>query len=142
MNKLKIWMLAALVIVAGCGKEAPTTTGTEAQAPPPGPAAVAEAPPAAAPEEAPEAGNRDGEQVRSSRIADRWHHVPAPARELSSHMVEAGVARALVSHCVNLPLASPHPAKAVHSGRPPACLSCLHHHRPLWAPRAFQGIIP
>ena len=32
MNKLKIWMLAALVIVAGCGKEAPTTTGTEAQA--------------------------------------------------------------------------------------------------------------
>jgi protein dithiol oxidoreductase (disulfide-forming) len=66
MNKLKIGMLAALVMVAGCGKEAPTTAGTEAQAPPPGPAAVAEAPPAAAPEEAPEAGNRDGEKIEAT----------------------------------------------------------------------------
>src|SRR5688500_3633023 len=66
MNKLNVWMLAALVIVAGCGKEAPPAASTEAEAPVPDAADVAEAPPAAAPAAAPETGARDGEKLEAA----------------------------------------------------------------------------
>ena len=66
MNKLNVWMLAVLVIVAGCGKEAPPAASTEAEAPAPDAAAVAEAPRAAAPAAAPEAGARDGEKIEAA----------------------------------------------------------------------------
>ena len=49
MNKLNIWMLAALVVLAGCGKEPSPAASGEAESPAPGSTAAVEAPPAAAP---------------------------------------------------------------------------------------------
>ncbi len=58
MNKLNVWMLAALVALAGCGKESPPAASSEAEAPAPESTAAAEAPPAAAPAAAARSGQR------------------------------------------------------------------------------------
>jgi protein dithiol oxidoreductase (disulfide-forming) len=66
MNKLNVWMLAALLAIAGCGKESPPADSGNAEAPAPEPTALAEAPAAAAPATQPEAGSRDGEKIEST----------------------------------------------------------------------------
>ncbi len=64
MNKLNVWMLAAAVALAGCGKEPAPTAGGEAGAPAPEAPATAEAPPApVAPAPPQEAGSGDGEKI-------------------------------------------------------------------------------
>jgi thiol:disulfide interchange protein DsbA len=65
MNKLTFGLLAALVLVAACGKEAPPAAAPEAAAPAPA-AATSEAAPAPAPAAKPAAGEIDGETVESA----------------------------------------------------------------------------
>ena len=63
MNKLNIWTLAALIALAGCGKESPPAASGEAEAPAPESTAAAQAPPAAAPAAQPAPAARDGEKI-------------------------------------------------------------------------------
>jgi thiol:disulfide interchange protein DsbA len=66
MNKLNVWTLAALLAIAGCGKESPPAASGNAEAPAPESTAAAEAPAAAAPATQPEAGSRDGEKIEAT----------------------------------------------------------------------------
>lgn len=70
MNKLNAWMLAAVIALAGCGKESPPAAEPATEAPAPGSTATAEEPaaPAAPPEQA-QAGSPDGEKVESAGSA-------------------------------------------------------------------------
>jgi thiol:disulfide interchange protein DsbA len=65
MNKLIPGFIAALVLLAACGKDAPPAAAPEAAAPPAAKTSEA-APPAAAPAAKPAAGDSDGETVESA----------------------------------------------------------------------------
>ncbi len=66
MNKLNAWALAALLLLAGCGQDAPTTAAPETDAPAPEASVAAEPAPEAEAPAAPEAGSRDGEKIEAA----------------------------------------------------------------------------
>jgi thiol:disulfide interchange protein DsbA len=65
MKKAALLTLAAVLALAGCGRESPPGAEQEAEAPAPAPA-TAEAAPEAAPDAKPEAGSSDGETVEAA----------------------------------------------------------------------------
>jgi thiol:disulfide interchange protein DsbA len=69
MNKTNAWLLAAVLALAGCGKESPTPATPAADAPASAPVAAAEAPAAAAPAAPAAAPSADGEKVESAGSA-------------------------------------------------------------------------